>query len=72
MPVDLDLRDNALFKWGAETEGAKILTKIVEWRFGPIPEPIRTRLAKANVETIEQWVDRTKAATTLDEIFGEP
>ena len=48
----------------------KLLTKILERRFGPIPEDVRVRISTANAETIETWAENLESARTLTDIFG--
>jgi len=79
MPVEIDIRENAFYKWGveeatpkAEARGeAKLLTKFLERRFGPLPDSLRSRLAAADVQTLDRWADRMDSATTLDEVFAD-
>jgi hypothetical protein len=95
MPVDLDIRDNELFKWGEEegiakgeargeaigeargraigeaTGEAKLLTKLLVKRFGPLPESIRTKIASADINALDRWVDRFADAESLDALFAE-
>lgn len=79
MPIEIDLRDNELFKWGAqegevrgEARGeAKVLIKLLERRFGPLPESLPAKIHSANVETLDRWVDRLDNAPTLDAVFDQ-
>ena len=74
MPIEIDIRENAFVKWGEEMGEArgegKLLTKILERRFGPIPEDVRVRISTANAETIETWAENLESARTLTDIFG--
>jgi predicted transposase YdaD len=50
---------------------AKLLSRILERRFGQLPEPIRYRIASADIDTLDHWADRLDVATTLDAIFSD-
>jgi hypothetical protein len=83
MPIEIDVTENELFKWGeevgeargislGESRGeAKLLTKFLERRFGPLPESVRTRIYAADVDTIDQWADRLELAGSLEAIFSD-
>ena len=49
---------------------SKTLTKILELRFGHLPEAIRARIA-SDASTLDLWVDRVVDAASLDAVFGE-
>jgi len=55
-----------------QAEGeAKILTRLLERRFGPLPDPLlRQRIFAADVGSIESWVERAFDAPDLQSIFG--
>ena len=71
MPIEIDIRENAFVKWGEEIGEAKLLTKILERRFGPLPEDVRARISTANAETIETWAENLDSARTLPDIFAQ-
>jgi hypothetical protein len=48
---------------------ANILTRLLERRFGTVPDPIRQRIFAADVGSIEAWVDRAFDAPDLQSIF---
>ena len=48
---------------------AKILTRLLEKRFGALPDLIRHRITSADVERIEAWVERALDAPTLQSVF---
>ena len=53
------------------TEGeSRILERQLARRFGPLPEPVVTRLRGADAETLERWSDRIFDARTLDDVFA--
>lgn len=70
IPVDLDIRENALYKKDLVDGEGRVLIKVLERRFGPLPTSIRERIRKADLNSIEAWVDHSATATTLEEIFG--
>lgn len=55
-------------KGKAEGE-AKILTRLLEKRFGTLPASLHERIFAADVETIEAWAERVFDATDLTSIF---
>jgi hypothetical protein len=53
------------------TEGeATLLTRQLTTKFGPLSEPIRTRLATATIPELETWADRVLFASSLDQVFA--
>jgi hypothetical protein len=83
MPIEIDVTENAVFKWGEEVGEAKgislgeargeamLLTKFLERRFGPLQESVRTRIYAADVDTIDRWADRLDLAASLEAIFTD-
>jgi hypothetical protein len=55
-------------KGNAEGE-AKILTRLLERRFGSLPDPLRHRIFAADAGSIETWVERAFDAPDLQSIF---
>jgi predicted transposase YdaD len=55
-------------KGKAEGE-AKILTRLLERRFGTLPDPLRQRIFAADAGSIETWVERALDAPDLQSIF---
>jgi Domain of unknown function (DUF4351) len=55
-------------KGKAEGE-AKILTRLLERRFGTLPDPLRHRILAADAGSIETWVERAFDAPDLQSIF---
>ena len=51
MPIEIDFSQNAFVKWGeerGEAKGeAKLLTRMIERRFGPLPESAKARIQAA-------------------------
>jgi predicted transposase/invertase (TIGR01784 family) len=55
------------------TEGqAKSLIRLLERRFGTLPEPLRARVFDADVPSLDAWLDRVFDAPDLHAIFAEP
>ena len=48
-----------------------VLRKLLERRFGPLPDWARQRLAEAAVEQLEAWALEVLDAGTLEEVFRE-
>src|SRR5262249_12372693 len=64
----------------AKTEGkkegekechAEIHSRMLEGRFGPVPEWAREKIAAAEIETLEKWGLRLLAASGLEEVLSE-
>ena len=81
MPIEIDVTQNAMYKWGeeigearGEAKGeargeAKTLSKLLVRRFGPLPEFVRARIASADIESLDHWIDRFDTSKTLDDVF---
>jgi hypothetical protein len=48
---------------------AKALIRVAEQRFGPLPAVLRERIAAAEANVIEDWLDRVLTATSLETLF---
>jgi predicted transposase/invertase (TIGR01784 family) len=48
---------------------ARILVRLIEKRFGVVPPQLRQRILAADVETVEQWVERVLDAPNLQSVF---
>ena len=51
---------------------AKSLTRLLERRFGPLPRPVRDRIAAASLEQLDTWLDAILDAPSLEAVVGEP
>ncbi len=53
------------------TEGkSETLARLLERRFGPPPDEVRSRIAGAGLEQLDRWLDAVLDAPTLDAVFG--
>jgi hypothetical protein len=53
-------------------EGERIaLVRLLERRFGALPAALSARVAGANEQVIERWLDRVLDATSLDDVFAD-
>jgi len=53
-----------------KAEGRKRdLTRLLERRFGPLPQDVRDRMATANLDRPDRWLDRLPDARSLDAVF---
>lgn len=57
---------------GQRAGEARILTRQLERRFGPLPESARQRITNADVSTLEDWGLRLLDAGSLDDVFACP
>lgn len=60
----------ALARGHAQGEAAALL-RVAERRFGPLPASARERIAAADPETVEGWLDRVLEATSLDDLLSD-
>ena len=63
--------------WGQEGEQkgrqegeAKVLLRLLERRFGSVPDPIRDRIASADVAELDQWIMRVLDAGSIDDVLS--
>jgi len=49
---------------------ANTLVRLLERRFGAVPDAVRERVATASLEQIDTWFDAAIDAESLDEVFG--
>lgn len=54
---------------GEQRGEAKMLLRLIERKFGPASEPIRTRITEADSKTLLEWSDRILEARSLDEVL---
>jgi len=54
---------------GRTEAAAKILSRMLEKRFGSVPSGIRERICTADVRMIEGWVQRAFDAPDLQAVF---
>jgi len=79
-----ELHDQASFvlstygagKWEGRQEGeqegeAKMLTRLLQRRFGTVPEWASEKIAKAEPSLLEEWGLRIFDAQSLDEVFSD-
>ena len=50
---------------------ARTLLRLLERRFGPITDRVRARVSGADLDAIDQWLDRVLEAPTLDAVFDQ-
>ena len=62
-------RKEGLTKGRKEGE-AMALLRLLEQRFGALPETVTARVTRASMQDIERWLDRVLRAASLDDIFA--
>lgn len=50
---------------------AKSLVRLLEKRFGALPEPLRAQVFEADVPSLDAWLDRVFDAPDLHAVFAE-
>ena len=75
MPLDIDMSDSIWAKeeraQGIQQGEREILIRQLHHRFGPLPNHLRSRVAQATKEQIEDWALRFYSAQSLADVFGE-
>ena len=83
MAITADIRDNKFYQEaftlgmadgvekGLEQGEAKALRRLLEHRFGTLPEAIQQRLSSLSAKEIEAAIDRTLDAKQIEDVFGE-
>ncbi|MBF0414479.1 MAG: DUF4351 domain-containing protein [Magnetococcales bacterium] len=56
---------------GEQIGEAKMLTRLLQRRFGILPEWVREKIAKADQPSLEEWSLRFVDAQTLDDVFSD-
>ena len=54
---------------GARKEAMSLLTRLLEQRFGPLPEAATQKLSAADVATLEAWSLRLLHAGSLEQVL---
>ena len=54
---------------GLEQGEARGLTRLLERGFGPLPRTVRDRVAAADLDELDAWLDRILDADSLDAVF---
>ena len=49
---------------------AETLLRLLERRFGAVPEDARARILAAPVRDLDAWFDASVSASDLDDVFG--
>lgn len=56
---------------GRQEGEARTLLRQLERRFGPVSESVRQRVSVADIDALDQWLDRVLDAPTLEAVFDE-
>ncbi len=54
---------------GRQEGAAGVLLRLLERRFGPLPDTARARIASADVSSLENWGLRLLEAGSLDDVL---
>ncbi|MBF0421128.1 MAG: DUF4351 domain-containing protein [Magnetococcales bacterium] len=54
---------------GRQEGEAVLLTRLLQRRFGPVPEWANEKIAKADLSSLEEWSLRIFDAQSLDDVF---
>jgi flagellar biosynthesis/type III secretory pathway protein FliH len=47
----------------------RTLLRLLRARFGPLDAAVETRIAKADADALDRWIDRELVAQRIDDIF---
>ncbi len=50
---------------------AEALMRLLDRRFGPVPDTLRSQVAVADLVTLDRWFDRALDASTVDAVFSD-
>lgn len=73
MTITISVQDNIfareLYEQGEKEGEIKMLSKLLEKRFGKLPAKVKKKVNAASLEQLEVWTDRLFEIQTLDELF---
>jgi hypothetical protein len=55
---------------GEQKGEARVLLRQLERRFGSVPDPVRDRIASADVADLDQWIMRVLDAGSIDDVLS--
>jgi hypothetical protein len=55
---------------GRQEDEAKVLLRLLERRFGSVPDPVGDRIASADVADLDQWIMRVLDADSIEEVLS--
>jgi hypothetical protein len=67
----VDMTQTRVYKEGFLEGEFSLVYKLLETRFGIVPETILSRLRQANKERLENWAMALLSAKTLDDVFNK-
>ncbi len=67
----IDIMENKVFGPAILKAEATMLSRLLERRFGKLPEWVAERVETAKEDAILAWFDRAVSAPTVDEVFKE-
>ena len=70
MALDQAAVDNKVLALIGRAIGWLVLIRILEDRFGEVPQRIRNRILAAEIDVIKVWVERALDAPILRAVFG--
>ena len=69
MPFDLDYRESEIYKLAGLEATRRMLSNLIQARFGPLSRTVRSRVKQADAEQIERWAKQFAVARTVSEVF---
>ena len=69
MPFELDITESEIYKLGQAQEARRLLSRMLERRFGPLSRTIRKRITEADQKQLDEWFDQSTIAQELADVF---
>jgi hypothetical protein len=64
------LEREKVYQHGLNKGESRLLTRLLEKRFGPLPVTVAEKLEAASVQELDTWGDAVLTATRLEDVFG--
>ncbi len=72
MEKDMETWSDILLNKGRAEGEAILLLRLMESKYGPVAEAVKTQVRNADTGRLEEWAERILTAEQLDEVFGPP
>jgi predicted transposase YdaD len=56
---------------GRQEGEVMMLLRLLEKRFGSVPDPVKSQLKQADMDTLLVWSERVLTCTTLDDVLAK-
>ena len=69
MPFELDITESEIYKMGQAQEARRLLSVMLEERFGQLSRTMRKRINEASQQQLDQWTHQSARAQKLTDVF---